>query len=81
MKNQVLLTLVIGLIIPFLLSIALSRGSRHIRELSGSSNPVKYDKSQVISQPAEEFNKSLSGPDEIMDLMILRNKQINFWIP
>jgi hypothetical protein len=81
MKNQVLLTLVNGLIIPVLFSLALSTGSRHIRERSGSPNPVKYDRSLVIPLPVEEFNESLSGHDEIMDLMILRNKQINFWIP
>ena len=61
MKNQVLLTLMIGLIIPVLFSFTLSIGSRHIREMSGSPNPVKYDKSQVIPLPAEELNESLSG--------------------
>ena len=81
MKNQVLLTLVIGLIIPVLFLLVLPAGSAHIREMSGGSNPVKYDRSQVIPLPAEEFNESLSDHDEIMDLMILRNKQINFWIP
>ena len=81
MKNQVLLTLVIGLIIPVLFSLVLPAGSRHFRERSDGPNPVKYDRSQVIPLPVEEFNESPSDHDEIMDLMILRNKQINFWIP
>jgi len=81
MKNQVLLTLAGSLIIPFLFTLALATSNQHIRQLSGSPDPAIYNTRQMLPRPAAETSESLSGTDEIMDFMIIQNKQINFWIP
>jgi len=81
MKNQLLLSLLVCLIIPLLFPIAFRTGGQHISQLSGSPNPAKHNNSQVLPLPAAECRESFSGKDEIKDLMILQNKQINFWIP
>jgi hypothetical protein len=81
MKNQVLLTLAGSLIIPFLFTFALETSNQHFRRLSRSPDPAIYNTRQVLPLPVAETSESLSGTDEIMDLMIVQNKQINFWIP
>jgi hypothetical protein len=81
MKNQVLLTLAGSLIIPFLFTFALATSNQHFRQLSDNPDPAMYNTRQMSPRPAAESGESLSGTDEIMDLMIIQNKQINFWIP
>jgi|WetSurMetagenome_2_1015567.scaffolds.fasta_scaffold33141_4 hypothetical protein len=81
MKNQVILSFILCVLLPCLCSLAFQIGSQHSTHL----DVIKY---QPELSPAEKLTPFAASPDNSFacgfvnhDYTVLRDKQINFWIP
>ena len=81
MKYQTLSVLMLCLAIPILFQFAARHENQRFSPLSPTKVPAATDQSFVLYGQSATSVETLSGTEEGRDLILLGNKQINFWIP